>query len=202
MTGRTKELFTVVSRVPRTQYIPSSFNSWISDTNFTTRMISSLKDFEEEEPNRVDSNERSYLWPVLFSTRLPILEIVFICHMLAICGYRFLIIQSDSRRHTRRNVVGGVVQQLLRLLVTETYAKTMSFYVTLLSNASMTLFIYSNPSLLFIKLPQTIEVNHLYKVGLPEIQFPNCLLMSSKSKFEFITIYRRPKKTENAKVNQ
>jgi hypothetical protein len=50
---------------------------------------------------------------------------------------------------------------------------TMSFYVTLPSNASPKIFPDNKPSHFFVKLPQTIDVSSQYEVGLVEIQFPN-----------------------------
>lgn len=49
----------------------------------------------------------------------------------------------------------------------------MSFYVTLPSNASMVLYPANNPGHYFVKLPQTLDLNAQYDVGLVEIQFPN-----------------------------
>lgn len=45
--------------------------------------------------------------------------------------------------------------------------------MTLPSNASMGIFPDNNPTKFSIKLPQTIELNSQYEVGLAEIQFPN-----------------------------
>jgi hypothetical protein len=53
----------------------------------------------------------------------------------------------------------------------------MSFYVTLPSNASPNVFPDNEAGHFFVKLPQTIDVNSHYEVGLVEIQMPNAFCM-------------------------
>jgi hypothetical protein len=53
----------------------------------------------------------------------------------------------------------------------------MSFYVTLPSNASPSVFPDNEAGHFFVKLPQTIDVSSHYEVGLVEIQMPNTFCM-------------------------
>ena len=57
----------------------------------------------------------------------------------------------------------------------------MSFYVTLPSNASPTVFPNNEASHFFVKLPQTIEISSNYEVGLVEIHIPNTFCMLSEN---------------------
>lgn len=66
-----------------------------------------------------------------------------------------------------------------------------SFYITLPSNSSVDHFPDNNPSHFFTKLPQTIDLNGNYEVGLSEIQFPNSYfnVLEDEVWFQFDTLH-------------
>lgn len=72
----------------------------------------------------------------------------------------------------------------------------MSVYVTLQSNTFVRKFPDNIPTQFSNKLPQTLEVNGQYEVGLGEIHFPNsyCNVLG-----EFITIHQIPRKMASTK---
>ena len=73
----------------------------------------------------------------------------------------------------------------------------MSFYVTLPSNASPSVFPDNEAGHFFVKLPQTIDVSSHYEVGLVEIQMPNtyCMLRENEVWLQYHSV------TEGVDVN-
>ena len=66
----------------------------------------------------------------------------------------------------------------------------MSFYVTLPSNASPSVFPDNEAGHFFVKLPQTIDVSSHYEVGLVEIQMPNthCMLRENEVWLQYYSV--------------
>lgn len=65
-----------------------------------------------------------------------------------------------------------------------------SFYITLPSNSSLKHYPDNKPSHFFTKLPQMIELNGSFEVGLSEIQFPNSFFNVNENEvyFEYIKL--------------